>query len=118
MFDFKKAAINAAENFFENVEVSCYFFHLSSNIWKQIQNNGLQERYVEDAEFALHMCMVAALAFVPQQDVISSFSLLCDQICLTYRDDADWVLYYFEDSYIGRFWTNAQRRVPIFSIET
>ena len=27
-------------------EFSC-FFHLLSNIWKQIQNNGLQERYVE-----------------------------------------------------------------------
>ena len=55
MFDFEKAAINVAENVFESVEVSCCFFHLSSNIWKQIQNNGLQERYVEDAEFALHM---------------------------------------------------------------
>ena len=37
VFDFEKAAINAAENVFENVEVSCCFFHLSSNIWKQIK---------------------------------------------------------------------------------
>ena len=118
MLDFEKAAINAAENVFENVELSCCFFHLSSNIWKQIQNNGLQERYVEDAEFALHMRMVAALAFVPPQDVIASFDLLRDQIRLTYGDDADRVLDYFEDNYIGRFRANAQHRAPIFPSET
>ena len=86
MFDFKNAAINGAQNVFENAEVSCCFSHLSSNIWKQIQNNGLQERYVEDVEFALHMGMVAVLAFVPPQDVITSFDSLCDQIRLTYGE--------------------------------
>ena len=86
MFDFEKAAISSAENVFENVEVNCCFFHLSSNIWKQIQNNGLQERYVEDVEFALHMGMVAVLAFVPPQDVITSFDSLWDQIRLTYGE--------------------------------
>ena len=85
-----------------------------------IQNNGLQERYVEDAEFALHMHMVVALAFVPPQDVIASYviDLLCHQICLTYGDDADRVLDYFEDNYIGRFQSSAQCRAPIFLIET
>ena len=118
MFDFKNAAIIGAENVFENAEVSCCFFHLSSNIWKQIQNNGLQERCVEDAEFALHMQMVAALAFLPSHDVIASFDLLCDQIRLTYGDDADRVFDYFDDNYIGRFRANAQHRAPIFPIET
>ena len=117
-FDFKKAAINAAENVFENAEISCCFFHLSSNIWKQIQNNGLQERYVEDVEFAPYMRMVVALAFVPPQDVITSFDLLCDKIRLTYGDDADRILGYFEDNYIRRFRANAQRRALIFPIET
>ena len=118
MFHFEKAAISVAENVFESVEVSSCFFHLSSNIWKQIQNNGLRERYVEDAEFALHMQMVAALAFVPSHDVIASFDLLCDQIRLTHGDDVDRVLDYFEDNYIGRFRAKAQHRAPIFPIET
>ena len=74
-----------------------------SNIWKQIQNNGLQERYIEGAEFVLHMLMVATLAFLPPQVVIASFDLLCDRIRQTYGDDADQVLDYFEDNYIGRF---------------
>ena len=64
------------------------------------------------------MCMVAALAFVPTEDVIHSFDLLCDQIRLTYGDDADRVLDYFEDNYIGRFRANAQHRAPFFPIET
>ena len=49
------------------------------------------------------MLMVATLAFLPPQDVIASFDLLCDQIRLTYGDDGDQVLDYFEDNYIGRF---------------
>ena len=50
-----------------------------------IQNNVLQKRYVEDTEFALHMRMVASLAFLPPQDVIASFDLLRDQIRPTLR---------------------------------
>ena len=78
----------------------------------------MRKRYVEDAEFALHMRVVATLAFVLPQDVIASFDLLCDQIRLTYGDDADRVLDYFEDNYIGRFQSSAQCRAPIFLIET
>jgi len=118
MFDFERAAINAAENVFENVEVRGCFFYLSFNIWKRIQANGLQEGYMDDAEFALHMRMIAALAFVPPQDVIASFYLLCDQIRMAYEDDADQVLDYFEDNYIGIFRRNASRRAPTFPIET
>ena len=47
------------------------------------------------------MRMVAALAFESPQDVIASFDLLRDQIGLTYGDDADRALDYFEDNYIG-----------------
>jgi len=64
------------------------------------------------------MRMVAALTFVPPQDVIASFELFCDQIRLTNGDDADLVLDYFEDNYMGRFRANAQRRASIFPIET
>ena len=62
--------------------------------------------------------MVEAMAFVPPQDVIASFDLLCDQIRLTFGDAADRVLDYFEDNYIGRFRANAQHRAPIFPIDT
>jgi hypothetical protein len=117
MFDFERAAINAAKNIFLNVEVSCCFFHLSSNLWKHIQAHGLQARYMDDAEFALHMRMIAALAFVPQPHVIESFDLLCDQIRAIYGDEAERIMDYFEDNYIGRFRRNGPRRMPTFAIE-
>ena len=51
MIDFEIAAINAAATF-EGTEMKGCFFHLCSNLWKQIQRSGLQQRYIDDAEFA------------------------------------------------------------------
>ena len=38
--------------------------------WRKIQSIGLQSRYTDDVEFALQIRQLAALAFVPEQDVI------------------------------------------------
>ena len=51
MIDFEIAAINAAATF-EGTEMKGCFFHLCSNLWKKIQRSGLQQRYIDDAEFA------------------------------------------------------------------
>ena len=32
-------------------EMKGYFFHLYSKLWKRIQRSGLQQRYINDAEF-------------------------------------------------------------------
>ena len=45
------------------------FYHLCSNIWKRIQQSGLQERYINDPEFALHLRTINALASAPPSDV-------------------------------------------------
>ena len=39
---------------------------------------GLQIRYMADEQFAFTICMLAALAFVPPNDVIDSFDTLAD----------------------------------------
>lgn len=44
MVDFEMAAINAIHNF-EGIDVAGCFFHLTQNIWKQIQKVGLQTHY-------------------------------------------------------------------------
>ena len=54
MTDFEIADINAAATNFEGTEMKGYFLHLCSNLWKRIQRKGLQQRYIDDAEFALH----------------------------------------------------------------
>ena len=117
MLDFERGAISAAQNTFENVPISCCFFHFSSNIWKHVQQFGLQERYRNDQEFALHMRMFGALAFVPPDDVIESFTLLSDRIQMEYGDNINQIVDYIEDNYIGRIRRNAPPRPPTFPIE-
>lgn len=115
LVDFEKSAINAFEN--RGIDVKCCFFHLSSNIWKHIQNLGLALRYNQDEEFGLHLRMVSALAFLPPGDVIDGFEELSDNIQELYGDAVGGLLEYFEDTYIGRFRRNAARRPPIFATD-
>lgn len=93
----------------------CYY-HLCSNIWKHVQEFGMQPRYLVDEEFALCARMLAALAFVPPNDVIFSFDLLSDHCRNNFDQDLDDLLDYFENNYIGRFRHNAPRRRPTFGI--
>ena len=50
-------------------EVQGYFYHL-----------GLSQRYNQEEEFALHIRMLPALAFLPTGDVIEGFEELVDTI--------------------------------------
>ena len=93
------------------------FFHLSSNLWKHIQSFGLQERYRRTEEFALHLRMLAALAFILPNTVIEAFEELADAIRLEFLGEADQFIDYFQDTYIGRFRRNAPRRQPMYSIK-
>ena len=78
MVDFEKAAINALEENFISVITGC-FFHLSQNIFRHVQEQGLAVRYQEDNNFAISIKMLASLAFVPENDVIDSFIILMQQ---------------------------------------
>ena len=71
-----------------------------------------------DEEFALTIRMLAALAFVPPNDVIDSFDTLADYSRNGYWQGLDDMLDYFEDNYFGRFRHNTPRRRPMFNIET
>ena len=117
LVDFETASTNAIKNVLPQMDISSCFFHLSSKFWKDKQRAGLQERYMNDPEFGLQLCVIAALAFVPLQDVVNSFDALCIFIRNQYDRDTDEVLDYFENTYIGRFLRNAPRRPPLFPIE-
>ena len=43
LMDFEKAAMNAFEQEHPSGTLTCCFFHFSSNIWKKVQNLGLQQ---------------------------------------------------------------------------
>ena len=95
--DFELAAINSASATFPNAYISGCFFHLCSNIWKKIQSLGLHVQCNNDQEFALHLRMIPALAFIPPNDEVDVFKRLTDLIKNQYGDATDGVLDYFEE---------------------
>lgn len=72
-------------------------FHFGQCVWRQVQSQGLQHRYVNDESFRLAVNKLIALAFVPVADVVQAYSsLLCD-----FDQEADSLLDYFEKSWVG-----------------
>ena len=84
------------------------------NLWKRIQKSGLQQRYIDDAEFVNSLRMIAALPFVPPDEVETYFEQYCDYVRNLYNDDCYPIIDYFEDTYIGRFCLHAPRRATLF----
>ena len=112
MIDFELAVINSLERVFLDSEIKGCFFHLSQNIYRKIQENGLQQRYQEDSDFTLKLRMIPALAVVPIDEVVGAFEELSKILPPESRTVAD----YFEDSYIGRP-KRSGRRKPAYAIE-
>ena len=61
--------------------------------------------------------MLSETAFLPPNDVIHIFEELVDHLRNAYNGDADNLLEYFEDTYIGRYRRNAPRWQPSFPIQ-
>ena len=111
--DFEKAMMKACLKEFPNTEQNGCFFHFSQCIFRAIQNIGLKRKYETDTDFALRMRMLPALAFVPVGTVVEAFELLCDNN--TFPHEAQEVVDYFEDTWIGRPNRRSARRPPLFS---
>ena len=110
--DFEQGASNAFRLKFPGIECTGCFFHLSQNVYRRVQLNGLQERYANDAQLALAIRMLPALAFVPIGDVVNYFEELEDN----FPDEAEPILTDFEQTYIGTLRPHGQRRTLLFPI--
>lgn len=80
--DFEKGIINACDAVFPRAPVTCCFFHLKQSLYRKIQKSGLTIRYndPEDDTIREQTHMMAALAFVPMQQVPRVFRLLHDEV--------------------------------------
>ena len=76
-----------------------------------MQSEGLQGLYQIDAEFALNIRMLPALAFVPPNDVSEAFESLQEVM----PAEADSIVDYVEDNYVGRR-LRLNRRAPRFPV--
>lgn len=99
--DFEKAIINACNEVYPNVSLSCCFFHLGQSVYRHVQESGLQVAYNDpnDRSVKTNVHMMLALAFVPVEDVPRVFNLLkCSS-----PDILNPIFRYFEENYvIGR----------------
>jgi hypothetical protein len=76
MTDFERAAINAFTSSFPSSNQRGCFFLFSQCIWRRIQTQEcyeIHQQYIKDPNFALQIKMLAALAFIPPNDVIKVF---------------------------------------------
>ena len=96
--DFEKAAINAFMEYFPDTAIKGCFFHLSQNIWRKVQEFGLQSRYQQDSVFALKIRMLPALAFATPTDIPELFT----ELFMEPPPEAYELASYFESTYIGR----------------
>ena len=73
------------------------------------------QRYENDGDFALQMRLLPALAYVPLTDVVEAFNRLTESDALP--AEAQPVVDYFEDTWIGRPTRRNSRRPPRFQRE-
>ena len=78
IMDFEKAAINAFQIEWPTTTVKGSYFHFTQNLWRKIQELGLQTDY--DEQLVLRLRMVLALAFPPPFEVQELFPQVTEQL--------------------------------------
>lgn len=97
-------------------------FHFAQNIWRHVQEVGLQVKYSEDPDFALNIRYLLALPFVPINDVdmafdaITSSDFYIDIDKKEHNTAIQTLLSYVESTYVGRFDRRGKRRPGMFPI--
>ena len=109
MTDFESSILSALNQNHPGIpQVGC-LFHLEKNVFRYVQDIGLQQNYLTDPLFRGNIRMIPALNFVPVQNVILAFDELCNHCGI----DEQPVLDYFETNYIGEL-RRDRRLLPLF----
>ena len=113
MADFEKAIINACQQVYPGVELTCGFFHLGQSVYRQVQALGLQQAYndPDNETIRVYTHAMLALAYVPEAEVGLLFQLLSDNPNL--YDTAFWILWP-----VLRHWYTCAREMTSSGIPT
>jgi hypothetical protein len=113
MLDYEAAAIGALSGAFPHAQLTGCFFHLGQSVWRKVQSAGLAQLYGQDADFALAIRCLPAIALLRIQDVERAFIELCNDP--NFPPQAEQIADYWEDNYIGRPGrAGGPRRAPLF----
>lgn len=74
--DFETAIINAVSGAFPEVNIDLCYFHLKQSAYRHVVDLGLKVRYTRDPIVRDYFHMMAALAYVPVQDVKVAYRAL------------------------------------------
>ena len=97
MTDFESRMLCVLNQIYPGIpQVGC-LFHLANNVFRRVQDIGLQQNNLTDLLFRGNICMIPTLSFVPVQNVILAFDELRNHCGI----DEQPVLHYFETNYIG-----------------
>ena len=112
LVDFEKACMNAARIAFPDAAIKGCYFHLCQSLLRKINSVGLKSDYECNVEVKLTLKSLAALAFVPVNDVRDLF----DRLAATFPNEASYndILTYYFSTYIE----GAVGRDPSFPIPT
>ena len=111
-FDFEKACINSFLKYFPSCLISLCYFHLTQNLWKNVQLKGLAINYAEEPHIRKCFKLMKCLAFVPSKYVPAAFILITKTAPISFKP----ILDYFEEWYIGTIVKNSTRRKPCYPI--
>lgn len=92
--DYEHAAISAFKDKFPAASSI-----LHKNIWRRIEQSGLQIHYGSEPEFNLNARCLAAVTFLPTEGIVPGFEQITQDD--KYPDKLDPVVDYFESIYIG-----------------
>lgn len=117
--DFEIAVINVIKiEFPESTHNGC-FFHLGQNIWRKIQSCQLAAKYGKESDFALKLRHIAALAYLPPEEIPDAFTSIKDNVL---PEEAERVIEWFETYYVyGKISSRSKgnnvcvtKRAPLF----
>ena len=74
--DFELASINAFQDIFPSVVVNGCHFHLCQAVIRKVGDVGHKVTYRDDEQFAIHVIMLMALAFLPTDSVKEGFAII------------------------------------------
>lgn len=135
MMDFEKSMIKAFETEFPETKIrgiykydydikilifisflflGC-FFHFKQAVYRKVQEKGLKIRYDTDSKFAQKIRLLCALAFLPAEKVVDVFEEMLEKQVIP--DEAQDIVNYFEDVWVGRPDRRNKRRQPLFKVD-